>query len=188
MKRLQSKHEAKRTNTCGEATLHSLGCFISEATSCTVRCASLKKALAKASAFLLELLMGFGSRHELRGSVFRGSDSPPDCHSTPLPSESHQQKKEKSPHKVRTFLFGAANGIRTHDLVITNDVLYLLSYSSVPNAYCIITNACGFVKWGSEKKVKMGNMWFVWGPKSGILENFTRPKNKKVHIGVIKVT
>ena len=30
--------------------------------------------------------------------------------------------------------FGAANGIRTHDLVITNDVLYRLSYSSVSNA------------------------------------------------------
>ena len=66
----------------------------------------------------------------------------------------HRQVRftQKSTCQSKCFFAGAANGIRTHDLVITNDVLYLLSYSSVPNAYCIITNACGFVKWGSEKK------------------------------------
>ena len=31
---------------------------------------------------------GIRSRHELRGSVFRGSNSPPDCYSTPLPFSS----------------------------------------------------------------------------------------------------
>ena len=34
-------------------------------------------------------------------------------------------------HKGVRLSFGAANGIRTHDLVITNDVLYRLSYSSM---------------------------------------------------------
>lgn len=42
-------------------------------------------------------------------------------------------KKLSHPQGMREF-FGAANGIRTHDLVITNDVLYRLSYSSVSNA------------------------------------------------------
>lgn len=42
-------------------------------------------------------------------------------------------KKLSHPQGMREFS-GAANGIRTHDLVITNDVLYRLSYSSVSNA------------------------------------------------------
>lgn len=33
------------------------------------------------------------------------------------------------------FFVGAGDQIRTDYLVITNDVLYLLSYTSVPNAY-----------------------------------------------------
>ena len=53
------------------------------------------------------------------------------CHSLPLPSESHYLKSKNEHHKGVRLSFGAANGIRTHDLVITNDVLYRLSYSSV---------------------------------------------------------
>lgn len=77
-----------------------------------------------------ELLMGFGSRLRARSSAaltvpwtvihYR---SPPN----PI------SKKLSHPQGMREF-FGAANGIRTHDLVITNDVLYRLSYSSVSNA------------------------------------------------------
>ena len=74
-----------------------------------------------------------GIRVSPAGSVFRGSDSPPDCHSLPLPSKSHEHKRRHA-HEGHTAFFGAANGIRTHDLVITNDVLYRLSYSSVSNA------------------------------------------------------
>lgn len=48
-------------------------------------------------------------------------------------SKSHEQKRRHA-HEGHTAFFGAANGIRTHDLVITNDVLYRLSYSSVSNA------------------------------------------------------
>ena len=44
----------------------------------------------------------------LRSSVFRGSDSPPDCHSLPLPFESSSiyiPAKRKSPRKTWTLSF-----------------------------------------------------------------------------------
>ena len=49
----------------------------------------------------------------LRSSVFRGSDSPPDCHSLPLPFESSQNcipAKRKSPRKIVDFFFLAGAG------------------------------------------------------------------------------
>ena len=43
------------------------------------------------------------------------------------------EKRKETPTHLRelAFLFGAAKQIRTADLVITNDVLYHLSYSSI---------------------------------------------------------
>ena len=52
-------------------------------------------------------------------------------------SEGRKEKREKNQKETPThlrelaFLFGAAKQIRTADLVITNDVLYHLSYSSI---------------------------------------------------------
>ena len=52
-------------------------------------------------------------------------------------SEGRREKSEKNQKETPThlrelaFLFGAAKQIRTADLVITNDVLYHLSYSSI---------------------------------------------------------
>ena len=50
--------------------------------------------------------------------------------------------------------FGAGNQNRTDDLVITNDVLYRLSHTSVPFDYDIITNRECFVKGFFEKNLK----------------------------------
>ena len=114
-------------------------------------------ASAKGCGGFLELLMGFGSRLRARSSVAltglaaarsrSGSDSPPDCHSPPSRRFAPHRgvihyhsppnpiyRKKTAPPRGECLLFGAANGIRTHDLVITNDVLYRLSYSSVSNA------------------------------------------------------
>ena len=58
--------------------------------------------------FLLAQEEGLDSRRELRGSVFRGSDSPPDCHSLPLPFEPSQNcipAKRTSPRKTWTLSF-----------------------------------------------------------------------------------
>ena len=52
-------------------------------------------------------------------------------------SEGRKEKREKNQKETPThlrelaFLFGAAKQIRTADLVITNDVFYHLSYSSI---------------------------------------------------------
>ena len=71
----------------------------------------------------------------LRSSVFRGSDSPPDCHSLPLPFESSQNcipAKRKSPQKNRgLYLFGRGGRTRTRDPRFWRPVLYQLSYTPV---------------------------------------------------------
>ncbi len=78
----------------------------------------------------LELLMGFGSRLRARSSAaLTVPRTVIHYRSPPNPIS----KKLSHPQGMREFS-GAANGIRTHDLVITNDVLYRLSYSSVSNA------------------------------------------------------
>ena len=78
----------------------------------------------------LELLMGFGSRLRARSSAaLTAHRAVIHYRSPPNPIS----KKLSHPQGMREFS-GAANGIRTHDLVITNDVLYRLSYSSVSNA------------------------------------------------------
>ena len=41
--------------------------------------------------------------------------------------------KRKDTMKIVSFLFGAANQIRTGDLILTKDVLYHLSHSSTHN-------------------------------------------------------
>ena len=40
-------------------------------------------------------------------------------------------------------VFGAAGQIRTADLILTKDALYLLSYSSILNSLCIISKIRG---------------------------------------------
>ena len=78
----------------------------------------------------LELLMGFGSRLRARSSAaLTAHRAVIHYRSPPNPIS----KNTGAPVGAPVF-FGAANGIRTHDLVITNDVLYRLSYSSVSNA------------------------------------------------------
>ena len=46
-----------------------------------------------------------------------------------------KQKEKSLMHGVciRDFAHGAVNAIRTHDLILTKDVLYRLSHSSEPN-------------------------------------------------------
>ena len=47
---------------------------------------------------------------------------------------------------VKRSSFGAGNQNRTDDLVITNDVLYRLSHTSIIRDFVIITDRCYFVK------------------------------------------
>ena len=87
-------HEAKRPHlsvrrsraSLGEALLHF---------SCTVRCASLKKALPKKCFFMVETT-GLDSRACGR-LVARGRNSPPDCCSVPLVLRAPMQKKKRPP-------------------------------------------------------------------------------------------
>ena len=87
-------------------------------------------------ALLLKLLIGFVTVHIAFGDV--GSRPYKSYYTYKARSASapllvpNSNTKQKAPrHLPRGFLFGAANRIRTDDLVITNDVLYRLSYSSV---------------------------------------------------------
>ena len=50
------------------------------------------------------------------------------CSATPI---SYYKSAKEKPAHFRVRVFGAAKQIRTADLVITNDVLYHLSYSSI---------------------------------------------------------
>ena len=69
-------------------------------------------------------MMGFGLARTTR-SVFRGSNSPPDCYSLPLPFESI----------FRCFRVisnsGGDDGIRTHDPLLAGQVLSQLSYTPI---------------------------------------------------------
>ena len=58
-----------------------------------------------------------------------------------------QGKNEERLAVFTTSLSGAGNQIRTDDLVITNDVLYQLSYTSIPADLHIIPHNDVFVKW-----------------------------------------
>ena len=54
------------------------------------------------------------------------------AHGFRIAPRADQQPQTKRPTRLgEPFVYGAANRIRTDDLVITNDVLYRLSYSSV---------------------------------------------------------
>ncbi len=59
-------------------------------------------------------------------SVFRGSDSPPDCHSVPLPLRAPVGAKKRTP-TYRCSSFGAPPGTRTLDPLIKSQLLYQLS-------------------------------------------------------------
>ena len=69
------------------------------------------------------------------GNPARGSDSPPDCHSLPLPFESSSNcilPKRKSPRKNRgLYFFGRGGRTRTRDPRFWRPVLYQLSYTPV---------------------------------------------------------
>ena len=58
-----------------------------------------------------------------------------------------QGKNEERLAVLTTSLSGAGNQIRTDDLVITNDVLYQLSYTSIPADLHSIPHNDVFVKW-----------------------------------------
>ena len=58
-----------------------------------------------------------------------------------------QGKNEERLAVLTTSLSGAGNQIRTDDLVITNDVLYQLSYTSIPAYLHSIPHNDVFVKW-----------------------------------------
>ena len=58
-----------------------------------------------------------------------------------------QGKNEERLAVFTTSLSGAGNQIRTDDLVITNDVLYQLSYTSIPADLHSIPHNDVFVKW-----------------------------------------
>ena len=49
----------------------------------------------------------------------------------------YSNEKTKKNDSFESFFPGATNRIRTGDLVITNDVLYRLSHSSIPLDYFI---------------------------------------------------
>lgn len=70
---------------------------------------------------------------------------------TPLPirycRRLQQGKNEERLAVLTTSLSGAGNQIRTDDLVITNDVLYQLSYTSIPADLHSIPHNDVFVKW-----------------------------------------
>ena len=56
-----------------------------------------------------------------------------------IPPPIKRPNKEKSPEIKRFRNFsGAASQIRTGDLILTKDALYLLSYSSVSDSFFII--------------------------------------------------
>ena len=60
--------------------------------------------------------------------------------------ETHWNKKlRKQKSTAIAMLFGAGNQNRTDDLVITNDVLYRLSHTSMSCDFVIISNILGFV-------------------------------------------
>ena len=69
---------------------------------------------------------------------------------TPLPirycRRLQQGKNEERLAVFTTSLSGAGNQIRTDDLVITNDVLYQLSYTSISATEWILADAAPFVK------------------------------------------
>ena len=59
--------------------------------------------------FSLVRATGLGLARTAR-SVFRGSDSPPDCHSLPLPFKSHSTyQTKKQNHKGSALLLGAGD-------------------------------------------------------------------------------
>ena len=69
---------------------------------------------------------------------------------TPLPirycRRLQQGKNEERLAVFTTSLSGAGNQIRTDDLVITNDVLYQLSYTSISATEWILADTASFVK------------------------------------------
>ena len=66
----------------------------------------------------------------LRASVSRGSDSPPDCHSLPLPFKSFIKSPTKQKGRLkRPFRFGRGRRTWTHDPWFWRPVLYQLSYT-----------------------------------------------------------
>ena len=70
----------------------------------------------------------------------RGSSSrQPQIKKVPLLEYRKTPIKSQSPRVLPLGLSGAATRIRTGDLILTKDVLYQLSHSSVPQEYFLVT-------------------------------------------------
>ena len=77
---------------------------------------------------------GIRSRRELRGSVFRGRNRPPEGCSVPLPLRIHSPLRNFSCfgfHLSSDLFLGGDDGIRTHDPLLAGQVLSQLSYTPV---------------------------------------------------------
>ena len=73
------------------------------------------------------------------------------------------KEKTKKPKNKSSWVFGAGNQNRTDDLVITNDVLYRLSHTSIrlPDDSYIISNKNRFVKPFFKKNQKNDRFDFL---------------------------
>ena len=77
--------------------------------------------------FVLRRITGLDSPRELRSSVSRGSDSPPDCHSLPLPFEPLPSNKKTTTMNRGCLFIGADYGARTRHLHLGKVALYQMS-------------------------------------------------------------
>ena len=77
--------------------------------------------------------MGFDSPRELRASVSRGSNSPPDCYSLPLPFDPVSLGWAPMSYRggITWWCLGGDDGVRTHDPLLAGQVLSQLSYTPI---------------------------------------------------------
>ena len=93
--------------------------------------------------FLLELVTGFGRllTFFLDGQALR-SESGEDCDLRRFANRQRFAKKKRHLFRMSFLFYGAGDGIRTCDLLITNQLLYRLSHTSVNlfNFYILFYN------------------------------------------------
>ena len=107
-------------------------------------------------------ILVWGTRPALRGGPGRGSDSPPGCHSLPLPFESPvalqvftREKRGTAFWVVPLSTVGAPRGTRTLDLLIRSQTLYPAELVAqtvsfflpvLPDSFYILPQLSSFVK------------------------------------------